>query len=62
MMTEAQIEQVEQLLSYLEQHGEHMAYEPTCSHREWWMGDAANLLRDMLPDWSAFKDTPDARS
>lgn len=54
-MNESQIDKAEQLLGYFEHHGEAMTYGPEAVHREWWMGDAANLLRDMLPEWSAFK-------
>ena len=55
-MDEEQIEKAEQLLSYFEQHGTQMIYGPEAVHREWWMGDAATLLRDLLPEWSAFRE------
>lgn len=58
-MDEEQIEKAETLLGYYEIHGEQMAYAPEAVHRESWMGDAAALLRDMLPDWSAFKTPED---
>jgi hypothetical protein len=44
-MPEAHIEEAERLLSYHECHG------PIHG----WAEDAAALLRDLLPDWSAFK-------
>ena len=54
-MDEKMIDRAEQLLSYFEHHGEDMTYGTTAAHREWWMGEAGNLLRDLLPEWSAFK-------
>ena len=56
-MNEDNIDKAEQLLGYFELHGEAMTYGPEAVHREWWMQDAAVLLRDMLPEWSAFKVT-----
>lgn len=41
------IEQAEQLLGYFEQRGPGNG----------WEGDAVQLLRAMLPDWSAFKES-----
>lgn len=55
-MTESEIDKAEQLLSYYEHHGASMTYGPAAVHREWWMKDAAALLRDMLPEWSAFRE------
>lgn len=55
-LTEEQIDKAEQLLSYLGQHAEQLTHGPEVVHREWWMGSAANLLRDLLPEWSAFKE------
>lgn len=47
---EAQIEEMERLLSYWELHGAING----------WSDDAVTLLRAMLPDWSAFKTAPTA--
>lgn len=58
-MDETHIEQAEDLLSYFEQHGEAMAYGSLAVHRESWMNSAASLLRDLLPEWSAFKGADD---
>lgn len=55
-MDEEQIDKAEQLLGYFEQHGEQMAYGPVAAHREWWMKEAGQLLRDLLPEWSAYKE------
>lgn len=55
-MNDTHAEEAETLLGYFEQHGEQMAYGPVVAHREWWMGAAAALLRDMLPEWSAYKE------
>lgn len=55
-MNEQQIEQAENMLSYFGQHSEAMTYGPVAVHRKWWMEEAATLLRDLLPDWSAFKE------
>lgn len=57
-MTEEQIDKAETLLGYYDIHAEMLAYGPRdkAVHREGWMGDAATLLREMLPEWSAFKE------
>lgn len=47
-MNDAQIDKAEQLLSYYECHGMNWRIE----------GDVIGLLRDLLPDWSAFKEGP----
>lgn len=54
-MEETHTDKAEQLLSYFGHHGEAMTYGPEAVHREWWMGEAAGLLHDLLPEWSAFK-------
>ena len=54
-MSEEQIEKAEQLLSYYEAHGDDERVFPRTAHSEWWIGEAVALLRDSLPEWSAFK-------
>jgi hypothetical protein len=55
-MTEDQIDRAEILLAYYDIHLADNAPHPAGSpHREWNNGDMAELLRDMLPEWSAFK-------
>jgi hypothetical protein len=51
-MTETQIEEAERILSYTEAH-------PDNDRAQMFVrDDAVRLLRDLLPDWSAFK-TPE---
>lgn len=44
-MNEAQIEKAEQVLGYYEMHGMNWSVED----------DVIALLRDLLPEWSAYK-------
>jgi hypothetical protein len=48
-MTDEQIEEAERILSYWE------ACEETARVREVVLTDSVAFLRDVLPDWSAFK-------
>ena len=55
-MDETMIDKAEQLLSYYEQHGADVKVFPIgTASSEWFMGEAIALLRDTLPEWSAFK-------
>lgn len=55
-MDETQIDKAEQLLSYYERHGADVEVFPIgTASSEWWMGEAVDFLRDMLPEWSALK-------
>jgi hypothetical protein len=56
-MTETQIEEAERILSYAEAHVIDGAPHPDPSGRAggFTLDDSVKLLRDMLPDWSAFK-------
>ena len=53
-MDEKQTEEAEKLLSYFECHSDELFRGNV--HVEWWTEDAAALLRDMLPAWSAFRE------
>lgn len=46
MITDEQIEEAERLLSYYEIHAPALPF---------WTEDAVTFLRELLPDWSAFK-------
>jgi hypothetical protein len=62
-MTEAQIEEAERILSYAEAHVIDGAPHPDPSGRAaaFTLDDSVKLLRDLLPDWSAFKTPAVAR-
>lgn len=53
-MTEAQLEEAERILSYCDALVEAGTFSERA--REWALQDSLNLLRDLLPEWSAFKE------
>lgn len=51
-MKDEQMEELERLLGYYEAHGALTLTQPPL----FWIEDAVKLMRDLLPEWSAFKD------
>jgi hypothetical protein len=55
-MNEQQIEEAERLLSYYEGHVEQAVAEVGGRVLPFWVEDTVKFLRDLLPEWSAFRD------
>lgn len=53
-MDDSTVDRIENLLSYFDCHSD-VVHAGGNAHSEWWVNDAVALMRDLLPEWSAFK-------